>query len=1043
MYKAKSFILKVIIGFMSIAIIAICAIAFIPGSLESKEKTTDGDSELSSTTSVDTSVFADNVQDGQILQCFCWSYNEIMEYLPKIADQGFTAIQTSPVQVCKEATLGQTAKGSWWAYYQPAAFTIDDTLDNALGTPEEFRAMCQMAHSYGVKVLVDVVANHLGNQWVSDSLCERAYYYEWEIAGMSASVEDGGYIPYTGEVWAYGGGTTTPGAANASTTPVIDTYYYKDTLKFHPYLIQDNDEPGNVTQGNIGMMDLDTSDPVVQDAVADYLEELISYGVDGFRFDAAKHIETQWDSISSDFWPYVMDRAETAARNAGRELYAYGEILNRPGIGRSLSWYTNNNVAITDSGMGHNIVENGGSGHSSFNGADGNNYADYKEHMVTWAESHDNYMGTQDTHNKSVEVINKSYAILASRKDFATLYCARFEDYETSLLGSVACLNGWSYPEIGAVNKFHNFYAKADADEACYDANGYTITERYVDSYSQNNGIVIVGNAGGCQVPAYHLADGIYTDCVTGNSFIVSNGTINGNIGESGVAVVYNHFENKTPSITASLASGYITEDYLSVTYTFKNAVSSSVVVGTDKVQSTAESAYVYVNGIQEGQTITVVVTVTSVDGVDCTKTYTYTRFNPVGTVTLYFTNTMNWSTVNAYAWKGGNKNASWPGLALTDTVLDKDGNTCYVYEFDMDSYDHIIFNDGNNQTEDILVAASKQYTLSEKGINCYKVIESDFEPYDGGEIDPIDNSNVITVDFKNDYNWDSVYVYTWRNGSNKANANWPGVKVETLNKDKDGYMACSVDVDLDQFDMIIFNNGGNAKTIDLMLDSETLGFTFDGLFYDFEPYDGGDVIDPIDDSTVITVYFKNDYNWDNVYAYVWNNTTGTNNSWPGTLATYVGKDKDGNIAYSFDVDYQVYDHIIFNNNNGGQTSDLELTSETKGFTFDGSAYTYSPYVDINTSEITVYFKNTDNWDSVYVYLWNNASGNKNAEWPGVKLESIGTDGGYQVYSVTVNLTEYDMIIFDNNSGKQTSNLSLSVTTTGFTANGSSYSYNG
>ena len=130
MYKAKSFILKVIIGFMSIAIIAICVIAFIPGSLESKEKTTDGDSELSSTTSVDTSVFVDNVQDGQILQCFCWSYNEIMEYLPKIADQGFTAIQTSPVQVCKEATLGQTAKGSWWAYYQPAAFTIDDTGDN-------------------------------------------------------------------------------------------------------------------------------------------------------------------------------------------------------------------------------------------------------------------------------------------------------------------------------------------------------------------------------------------------------------------------------------------------------------------------------------------------------------------------------------------------------------------------------------------------------------------------------------------------------------------------------------------------------------------------------------------------------------------------------------------------------------------------------------------------------------------------------------------------------------------------------------------------
>ena len=177
MYKAKSFILKAIIGAMGVAGVSVAAIAFVPGSLERANQ--DTEAELKNTSTVDTSYFADTVQDGQILQCFCWSYNEIMEYLPKIASQGFTAIQTSPVQVCKEATSGnKTAKGSWWAYYQPAAFTIDDTGDNALGTPEEFQAMCDMAHSYGVKVLVDVVANHLGNQWVADSLCERAYYYE-------------------------------------------------------------------------------------------------------------------------------------------------------------------------------------------------------------------------------------------------------------------------------------------------------------------------------------------------------------------------------------------------------------------------------------------------------------------------------------------------------------------------------------------------------------------------------------------------------------------------------------------------------------------------------------------------------------------------------------------------------------------------------------------------------------------------------------------------------------------------------------------------
>ena len=591
------------------------------------------------------SAFADTVQDGQILQCFCWSYNEIMQYIPKIASQGFTAIQTSPVQVCKEQTVDdgegnpRTAKGMWWAYYQPAAFTIDDTGDNALGTPEEFEQMVAMAHQYGVKVLVDVVANHLGNQWVADSLCERAYYYEWEIAGMDKPYSEGGYIPYTGKYWAYGGGQADAGDPKASTTPVIDTYYYKDTLKFHPYSIQDNDQPGNITQGNIGMMDLDTSDPVVQDAVADYLEELIGYGVDGFRFDAAKHIETPYDQISSNFWPTVIGRAEAAASAKGKDLYCYGEILNRQGIGRKLSWYTNCGVNITDSGMGHNIVENGGSGFSSFNYADDENYENYRTHMVTWAESHDNYMGTQDTHNKSEEIINKSYAILGARKDFATLYCARFEDYETSYLGQVACLNGWSYDCVGAVNKFHNYYARENANENCYMDGGYTCVERYTGNVSSNNGIVLVGNSGNCSVGVSHLANGTYTDAVTGNTFVVNNGRITGTVGASGIAVIYNAAPVNGPSIQASLESGTIKNDSLAVTYKFRNAAAVSIKVDGKSVASNTSSTVVNVANIDEGQTVTVVVDVYGIDGTSISKTYEYTRVQSMGTAPLYFQN--------------------------------------------------------------------------------------------------------------------------------------------------------------------------------------------------------------------------------------------------------------------------------------------------------------------------------------------------------------------------------------------------------------------
>ena len=54
--------------------------------------------------------------------------------MAKIADMGFTAIQTSPVQPLKEATTDatDTVGGVWWVYYQPVDFKITDGAGNAV-----------------------------------------------------------------------------------------------------------------------------------------------------------------------------------------------------------------------------------------------------------------------------------------------------------------------------------------------------------------------------------------------------------------------------------------------------------------------------------------------------------------------------------------------------------------------------------------------------------------------------------------------------------------------------------------------------------------------------------------------------------------------------------------------------------------------------------------------------------------------------------------------------------------------------------------------
>lgn len=123
-------------------------------------------------------IFADNqyglkdkIQDGVILHCFDWKLSDIQAELPNIAEAGFTAVQTSPVH--QREPLGAT----WYMTYQP----YDYVIGNGLGDESELKALCAEAHKYGVKVIVDVVANHTNGslQYVADRLKDQDLYHNY------------------------------------------------------------------------------------------------------------------------------------------------------------------------------------------------------------------------------------------------------------------------------------------------------------------------------------------------------------------------------------------------------------------------------------------------------------------------------------------------------------------------------------------------------------------------------------------------------------------------------------------------------------------------------------------------------------------------------------------------------------------------------------------------------------------------------------------------------------------------------------------------
>ena len=179
------------------------------------------------------------VGEGVTLHCWNWSYKSIEENLPLIAGMGYTSIQTSPIQQAKQATAGYQYY-DWWVYYQPASFSIDNTGNSALGTKAEFESMCRKAHSYGIKVIVDIVANHMGNQSGNDL------------------------------------------------APSIIPDLRNDPSCWHDISRNTNDysKRYDVTQWCMaGLPDLNTANKKVQNYVLSFMKECIDAAVAGFRFD--------------------------------------------------------------------------------------------------------------------------------------------------------------------------------------------------------------------------------------------------------------------------------------------------------------------------------------------------------------------------------------------------------------------------------------------------------------------------------------------------------------------------------------------------------------------------------------------------------------------------------------------------------------------------------------------------------------------------------------------------------------------------------------
>ena len=625
---------------------------------------------------------ADSIEAGTILQCFCWDFNTIKESMADIAAAGFTSVQTSPINECLEGENGGMelyGNGKWYYHYQPTDFKIGNYQ---LGTREEFKAMCEEADKYGISVLVDVIANHTTPETdaVSQDLIEA------------------------------GGGS-------------LETLYHKGNAND---LNNYSSRLDCTTYKMGGLPDINTERPSFQDYFFEFINDCIDCGADGFRYDTAKHIglpddPKEDDGFENNFW----EKATTSVKNAD-SLFIYGEVLQ--GNNDRIKDYISEIGRTTASTYGSKIRSAVNNNVLSPGSVSDYWLGDVEPNVVTWVESHDNYINDGTAYSYTNEQIILGWSIITARKDGTPLFFDR--PYNSSMD------NIWGMNRIGTQGddfykdsrvKAVNFFRTAMQGEEENLASPGDDTSALIIERG-NKGAVIVNTEGTLKTGfEIGLADGTYVDRVDNKTtYTVSNGklTSDADIPENSVVVLYNEGYKETAA-SAEVGIAEDTEfayegDSIDVTLTCSNTDNATYSIDGSEPVSFKDGDKLTIKHKDDSDTTEVVLTATNSEG---TKTYEELVFTYKQTyeitkgVKVYFEKPDDWDDeIYAYVYNDDlDENDIWPGIEMEKT---SDGKYCYTFTKYFET-PYIIFNDGDAadsfqypEGQGLTVEPDKTYTV-------------------------------------------------------------------------------------------------------------------------------------------------------------------------------------------------------------------------------------------------------------------------------------------------------------------------------------------
>ena len=115
----------------------------------------------------------------RIINLFDMKLKDIISIVPLIKEQGFDAIQVSPLQTTKDEEELDWDK--WWILYQPIDFNISN---KRIGSSLELRKLCNFAHKYGLYIIADIIVGHINRSMGLPGLNHNSVIVQDKIINM-------------------------------------------------------------------------------------------------------------------------------------------------------------------------------------------------------------------------------------------------------------------------------------------------------------------------------------------------------------------------------------------------------------------------------------------------------------------------------------------------------------------------------------------------------------------------------------------------------------------------------------------------------------------------------------------------------------------------------------------------------------------------------------------------------------------------------------------------------------------------------------------